>query len=353
MIPANRSGLGRGIEGACVALDGKGMLGDGNAVGFERNMTEVRIEVTMSENDRPGLLRSSMYHRAGLTRARVRVSWRVDCQGRRRYALSALEGELWWEMMAYNSEGNAHKCRHASDDVVNLLANRALGSVLVRLPLITLVQRAAPAPDKIDIRQQTAQSHASTSPHCNVEPALAVYTFDMHRGKLSGVVQVAHNRAVEDAKREECRQLGSQHRIFRSCAPWSSRLAVPWSSCLAATSLDHLPLATAPARRILHAQASICTAQRTVISCAMPAHARVSWRLCPRAPGCFRHAGGAICACAYIVVDAKQCAAVHVEETLVLARKPDSPSAIRGFRCVFITGVVCAEEACVQLGEKV
>jgi len=94
MIPANRSGLGWGIEGACVALDAKGTLGDGNAVGFERNMTEVRMEVTMSENDRPGLLRSRMYHRAGLTRARVRVSWRVDCQGRRRYGLSALNNGL-------------------------------------------------------------------------------------------------------------------------------------------------------------------------------------------------------------------------------------------------------------------
>ena len=94
MIPANRSGLERDIEGVCVALDAKGTLGDGNAVGLERNTTEVRMEVTMSENDRPGLLRSRIYHKAGLTSARVRVSWRVDCQGRRRYALSALRGKL-------------------------------------------------------------------------------------------------------------------------------------------------------------------------------------------------------------------------------------------------------------------
>jgi hypothetical protein len=52
--------------------------------GFERKMKEVRIEVTVSETERPGLERSSMYQRAGFTRARVRVSWRVDCQGRRR-----------------------------------------------------------------------------------------------------------------------------------------------------------------------------------------------------------------------------------------------------------------------------
>ena len=58
--------------------------GDGRTSGFERNMKDVRMEVTMRERDSPGLLRSSIYHRAGLTRARVRVSWSVDCQGRRR-----------------------------------------------------------------------------------------------------------------------------------------------------------------------------------------------------------------------------------------------------------------------------
>jgi hypothetical protein len=69
-------------------VDDKGevvLCGEGRAAGLERKMNEVRREVTRRLQERPGLLRSRMYHSAGLTRARVRVSWRVDCQGRRRY----------------------------------------------------------------------------------------------------------------------------------------------------------------------------------------------------------------------------------------------------------------------------
>jgi len=61
-----------------------GIEGDGRTSGSERKMKEVIMDVTIRETERPGLLRSKMYHRAGLTRASVRVSWRVDCQGRRR-----------------------------------------------------------------------------------------------------------------------------------------------------------------------------------------------------------------------------------------------------------------------------
>lgn len=72
------------LVGNCVTFVGAGKEGEGRTPGFERKMKEVKMDVTAREKDRPGLLRSSMYHRAGLTRARVRVSWRVDCQGRRR-----------------------------------------------------------------------------------------------------------------------------------------------------------------------------------------------------------------------------------------------------------------------------
>jgi hypothetical protein len=65
-----------------------GKDGEGNTSGFERKMKEVRIEVTVSETERPGFERSSMYQRTGFTRASVRVSWRVDCQGRRRCRIS-------------------------------------------------------------------------------------------------------------------------------------------------------------------------------------------------------------------------------------------------------------------------
>lgn len=62
----------------------KGNGGEGKTSGLARKMNDVRIEVTSKEHERPGFERSRMYQRAGLTRARVRVSWRVDCHGRRR-----------------------------------------------------------------------------------------------------------------------------------------------------------------------------------------------------------------------------------------------------------------------------
>ena len=70
--------------GSWVTFVGAGKDGEGRTSGFERKMKEVRIEVTVSETERPGFERSSMYQRPGFTRASVRVSCRVDCQGRRR-----------------------------------------------------------------------------------------------------------------------------------------------------------------------------------------------------------------------------------------------------------------------------
>jgi hypothetical protein len=72
-----------------VPLMVAGSEGEGRMFGSERKMHEVRTEVTRREYERPGLVRSSMYQRAGLTRARVRVSWRVDCHGSRRCGLLA------------------------------------------------------------------------------------------------------------------------------------------------------------------------------------------------------------------------------------------------------------------------
>lgn len=51
-----------------------GSVGDSNAVGLEKNINDVRTDVTISEEESPGLLRSRMYQRAGLTSARVRVN---------------------------------------------------------------------------------------------------------------------------------------------------------------------------------------------------------------------------------------------------------------------------------------
>ena len=73
------------LDEACVMFVVAGNEGDGRTSGLERKMKDVKTEVTSRETDRPGLLRSRIYQRAGLTRARVRVSWSVDCQGRRRW----------------------------------------------------------------------------------------------------------------------------------------------------------------------------------------------------------------------------------------------------------------------------
>lgn len=94
-MPANNSGVMTGaglpcvcvwlfMEGICVVFVVAGRDGEGRTSGLERKMKDVRMEVTVSETERPGFERSRMYQRAGFTRARVRVSWRVDCQGRRR-----------------------------------------------------------------------------------------------------------------------------------------------------------------------------------------------------------------------------------------------------------------------------
>jgi hypothetical protein len=51
-----------------------GKEGEGRTLGFERNIKDVRMDVTRREKERPGLLRSRMYQSAGLTRASVSVS---------------------------------------------------------------------------------------------------------------------------------------------------------------------------------------------------------------------------------------------------------------------------------------
>ena len=62
------------IVGSCVAFVVGGRDGEGSTFGFERKMKDVTMEVTVSETESPGFERSRMYQRAGLTRARVRVS---------------------------------------------------------------------------------------------------------------------------------------------------------------------------------------------------------------------------------------------------------------------------------------
>lgn len=103
-------------------------LGEGRPVGLERKMKEVRMDVTVSEHERPGLLRSSMYHNAGFASARVRVSWRVDCQGRRRCCIVSTPVYLGRSgSWTYNGKSDPSEGGHASNYVVNLLADRGVG----------------------------------------------------------------------------------------------------------------------------------------------------------------------------------------------------------------------------------
>jgi hypothetical protein len=109
-----------------VAFAAEGSCGAERTAESERKTRDVSREVTAREKDRPGFERSRMYHSAGLTRARVRVSWRVDCQGRRRcrVLVRCYPGWTWWTWITYDGEGNTDKGADAADYVVDLLADR-------------------------------------------------------------------------------------------------------------------------------------------------------------------------------------------------------------------------------------
>jgi hypothetical protein len=49
--------------------------------GLESSKKKVPVAPTAEESRKPGFERSIMYHRTGLTRNRVRDTWRVDVQG--------------------------------------------------------------------------------------------------------------------------------------------------------------------------------------------------------------------------------------------------------------------------------
>lgn len=66
---------------ARAATDGEGA---GTRSGFMESRRAVPLRATVELRMKPGEVRSRRYQIAGLARARVRLSWRVDCQGRRR-----------------------------------------------------------------------------------------------------------------------------------------------------------------------------------------------------------------------------------------------------------------------------
>ncbi len=60
--------------------------------GFRPRRTAVPAMPTRAESRKPGLERSTRYQSTGLTRARVRETWRVDCQGSLRLRGKGLAG---------------------------------------------------------------------------------------------------------------------------------------------------------------------------------------------------------------------------------------------------------------------
>lgn len=159
-------------EGTRVALIVAGREGEGRTSGLERKMKEVSIEVTVRETERPGLERSSMYQRAGLTRARVTVSWRVDCQGSRRCLgiivsndddFSPKEKSLEREKQTHNSKSYADKSCHAPDYIVDLLADGRIGRLgLLLLFILFACLALAPLsiPHEINVWEQAAERDA-------------------------------------------------------------------------------------------------------------------------------------------------------------------------------------------------
>jgi hypothetical protein len=139
--------------GACVPfVPGVGRDEEGRPVRAERKMKEVRKEVTMREKERPGFERSRMYQRAGLTRARVRVSWRVDCQGRRRCG-DVNVGSVWRRRGdTYDGKGDADEGCYAPDDVVDLFADGGVCVFFFFFFVRVRVDRAVAAPDEVDVR---------------------------------------------------------------------------------------------------------------------------------------------------------------------------------------------------------
>ena len=82
------------------------------------------------ERRKPGLERSTRYHRTGLTRARVRDIWEVDCQGSLRcimcqYRIVTKDG--FW-IVTYDSKGDTDECPNAPDNRVPIRSQPAARS---------------------------------------------------------------------------------------------------------------------------------------------------------------------------------------------------------------------------------
>lgn len=81
IIPSNPSPL----DVWAALAPGEGVAGEGTIPGLTPSNTAVPVRPTTVERMKPGLERSMRYHNTGLTSARVRETWRVDCHGSLRY----------------------------------------------------------------------------------------------------------------------------------------------------------------------------------------------------------------------------------------------------------------------------
>ncbi len=68
-----------------IPARGDGAAGEGTISGFTPKAIAVPARPTSIERRKPGLERSTRYQRTGLTRARVKETWEVDCHGSLRY----------------------------------------------------------------------------------------------------------------------------------------------------------------------------------------------------------------------------------------------------------------------------
>jgi hypothetical protein len=69
--------------------------------------------------------------------------------------------------------------------------------------LLLRLRLRVPAPYEVNVWEQTAQSDAGNPPAGDIHPALAPDARDMHCRKLSRVVQVRDNEAVDNAEEEQ------------------------------------------------------------------------------------------------------------------------------------------------------
>lgn len=171
---------------ARAAADGDGA---GTRSGFMESRRAVPLRATVELRMKPGEVRSRRYQIAGLARARVRLSWRVDCQGRRRCKPLLVQSEKEGRRLTHNSKGNADRGTNGPDNVV---PNRRPPSTTAPTTtvLCALLATRAPVflayvvgvllsiPYAVHIRHELSQQHSHDTPESQVFPCAVRESFE-------------------------------------------------------------------------------------------------------------------------------------------------------------------------------